>query len=125
MKFNLKAGWLRLKEKISVPVPGLADMESQTSSEPIVQEEKALAKRCLFHLLTFSSRDCGGLAADGRDWASGLVRIPEEIARQKKASLAWVIREAAERYAAVEGLRLSLKVGVAKRRRQRRLLVVR
>jgi metal-responsive CopG/Arc/MetJ family transcriptional regulator len=33
---------------------------------------------------------------------SDLYRALEEIARYKKVSLAWVIREAAERYAAVE-----------------------
>ena len=33
---------------------------------------------------------------------SDLHRALEEIARHKKVSLAWVIREAAERYAAVE-----------------------
>lgn len=39
---------------------------------------------------------------------SELYESLEEIARQKKVSLAWVIREAAERYAAVE--RTSLKL---------------
>lgn len=38
---------------------------------------------------------------------SDLYESLEEIARHKKVSLAWVIREAAERYAAVE--RTSLK----------------
>jgi metal-responsive CopG/Arc/MetJ family transcriptional regulator len=40
---------------------------------------------------------------------SDLYRALEEIARHKKVSLAWVIREAAERYAAVE--RTLLKQG--------------
>jgi metal-responsive CopG/Arc/MetJ family transcriptional regulator len=38
---------------------------------------------------------------------SNLYESLEEIARHKKVSLAWVIREAAERYAAIE--RTSLK----------------
>lgn len=37
-----------------------------------------------------------------------LYQVLEDIARHKKVSLAWVIREAAERYAAVERLPVHL-----------------
>lgn len=49
----------------------------------------------------------GGAKRASVSFPSELYESLEEIARQKKVSLAWVIREAAERYAAAE--RTSLK----------------
>jgi predicted DNA-binding ribbon-helix-helix protein len=55
------------------------------------------------------SKRSGIVAAEGGTAIRASVSFPsdlyeslEEIARHKKVSLAWVIREAAERYAAVE-----------------------